>query len=151
MEKGSIQKNLEEEAAEKARLAEIERLKKEEAAKILKKEKVPIHGDGSYIRNWIHVEDNIDAMFKVLDYGKENNVYHIASDEEYSVNEIVSIICEQLSVAFDDVADYSTNRSGADLRYALDYKKLKDLGWKQKKDLQGTISQIINFYFEKNI
>ena len=106
--------------------------------KILKKEKVPIHGDGSYIRNWIHVEDNVDAIFKILDSGKENSVYHIASDEEYSVNDIVSIICEQLHVSFDNFADYSTNRSGADLRYALDYRKLEELGWKQKKDFRST-------------
>ena len=117
--------------------------------KILNKQKVPIHGDGSYVRNWIHVEDNVDALIKVLNDGDENNVYHIASNEEYSVNEIVSIICDELSVSFDDIADYSTNRSGADLRYALDYKKLSNLGWSQKRDLRSSLPQIIKFYSEK--
>ncbi len=117
--------------------------------KILKGEKVPIHGDGSYVRNWIHVEDNIDAIIKVIDVGEINNVYHIASEEELSVNEIVSLICKELKIDFNKVADYSTDRSGADLRYALDYEKIKKLGWVQKRNLEGTLSDIISFYKEK--
>ena len=50
--------------------------------KILKGQKVPIHGDGSYVRNWIHVEDNVSAILKIIDLGKINEVYHIASEEE---------------------------------------------------------------------
>jgi len=117
--------------------------------KVLKGEKVPIHGDGSYVRNWIHVEDNVDAIFKVMDKGVLNNVYHIASNEEYSVNEIVSIICETIGVNFEDFADYSTNRSGADLRYALNYEKITQLGWKQKRELRESLKEIVSFYKEK--
>ncbi len=114
--------------------------------KILKNEKVPIHGDGSYVRNWIHVEDNVDAIYTVLDTGILGEVYHIASDEEYSVNEIVKIICDEAKVNFNDFADYSTNRSGADLRYALDYEKLRNLGWKQQRKLKSSLQEIIDFY-----
>jgi len=49
---------------------------------------------------------------------------------------------------FNDVADYSTNRSGADLRYALNYDKLKDLGWTQKITLKESLDEIIKFYGE---
>ena len=114
--------------------------------KILKNEKVPIHGDGSYVRNWIHVQDNVDAIIEVMDKGKINNVYHIASEEEYSVNDIVKIICEEVGVKFEDYADYSTNRSGADLRYALDYDKIKELGWTQKRHLRESLREVIESY-----
>ena len=114
--------------------------------KVLNGEKVPIHGDGSYVRNWIHVRDNVDAIFRVINTGKLNEVYHIASEEEYSVNEIVKIICEKMNKNFDDIADYSTNRSGADLRYALNYDKLKDLGWSQQINLKDSLDEIIKFY-----
>ena len=117
--------------------------------KVLQGNKVPIHGDGSYIRNWIHVEDNIDAIFKIINKGSINEVYHIASEEEYSVNEIVSLICKKMNKKFDDVVDYSTNRSGADLRYALDYEKLKKLGWSQQRTLEASLSEIIDFYGDK--
>ena len=110
---------------------------------------MPIHGDGSYIRNWIHVEDNVDAIFKIINKGALNEVYHIASEEEYSVNEIVSLICKKMNKKFIDVADYSTNRSGADLRYALNYDKLKKLGWTQNKNLEDSLEDIISFYGDK--
>jgi len=116
--------------------------------KILKGEKVPIHGDGSYVRNWIHVEDNIDAILTVLDKGELNNVYHIASEEELSVNDIVRTICKEMKVEFDKVADFSTDRSGADLRYALNYEKIRLLGWSQKKDFCSSLPAIINYYKE---
>ena len=117
--------------------------------KVLKNEKVPIHGDGSYIRNWIHVEDNVEAIIEIMDKGEINNVYHIASEEEYSVNEIVRIICEEIGVNFEDHVDYSTNRSGADLRYALDYEKTKKLGWSQKRTLRESLKEVIDFYREE--
>lgn len=117
--------------------------------KILKGEKVPIHGDGSYVRNWIHVEDNIDAILTVLDKGELNNVYHIASEEELSVNDIVKMVCKEMKVGFDKVADFSTDRSGADLRYALNYEKIKLLGWSQKRDFSSSLPSIINYYKEE--
>ena len=49
---------------------------------------------------------------------------------------------------FQEVADYSTNRSGADLRYALNYDKLKALGWTQQKTLEDSLEKIIDFYGE---
>jgi dTDP-glucose 4,6-dehydratase len=119
--------------------------------KLLNKEKVPIHGDGSYIRNWIHVEDNISAIINIIDKGVINNVYHIASEEELSVKEIVKLICKKLNLNFSDYADFSTDRSGADLRYALDYNKIKSLGWSCKKNINDSLDNIIDFYRkEKN-
>jgi dTDP-glucose 4,6-dehydratase len=119
--------------------------------KLLKNKKVPIHGDGSYIRNWIHVEDNVDAIFKVIDKGEINNVYHIASEEELSVTEIVSLICKKLNIDFNKNTDFSTDRSGADLRYALNYEKIKSLGWSCKKNINNSLDDIIDFYRKENI
>jgi len=114
--------------------------------KIIKGEKIPIHGDGSYVRNWIHVDDNVDAILKVLDVGELNNVYHIASEEEFSVNDIVTIICKEMGVSFEEFTDFSTDRSGADLRYALDYEKIKKIGWKQKRNLVKSLPGIVEYY-----
>jgi dTDP-glucose 4,6-dehydratase len=113
---------------------------------ILKGAKVPIHGGGSYVRNWIHVEDNVDAILKIIDSGTINEYYHIASDEEYSVKQIVEMICEKMGVEYDKVTDPSMDRSGADVRYALNYDKLKALGWKQNKHLKSSIEETIKYY-----
>jgi dTDP-glucose 4,6-dehydratase len=117
-------------------------------SKILKGESVPIHGSGSYIRNWIHVEDNVEGIFKVIDAGILNEVYHIASDEEYSVNEIVKNICSSMKKDFNTSVTYNSDRAGADLRYALDCEKIKELGWVQKRRLIDSLPEIIDYYKE---
>lgn len=118
--------------------------------KILRGERVPIHGNGSYVRNWLHVKDNVDAIYRVIDVGVENEVYHVSSDEEFSVNEVILKICEELNVSFDNIADYSSDRAGCDLRYALNNDKVKKLGWTQKKTLDNSIKSIIEHYRKEN-
>jgi len=113
---------------------------------ILKGSKVPIHGGGSYVRNWIHVEDNVSALLKIIDCGNINESYHIASDEEYSVKQIVETICEKMKVEYGKVTDASMDRSGADVRYALNCDKLKNLGWQQKYNLKNSIEETIKYY-----
>jgi dTDP-glucose 4,6-dehydratase len=113
---------------------------------LLDNKKIPVHGSGSYVRNWIHVEDNVDAILTILAKGKENSFYNIAANEEYSVKEIVAKIATKFNKTFEEVADFSSDRSGADVRYALTYKKVSSLGWKQKRTFDSTIDEIIEFY-----
>lgn len=117
---------------------------------IIKGNKVPIHGGGSYVRNWIHVKDNVDGLIKILDEGNIDEYYHIASNEEYSVKEIVQKICNFLNVNYEDVTDPSMDRSGADVRYALNCDKLKALGWKQKRTFDSSIEETVKFYQGKH-
>lgn len=114
--------------------------------KLLTGKKVPIHGNGSYIRNWIHVEDNVDAILTVINKGVLNEVYHIASNEEYNVNQIVEKVCDSLRLDFNDNTDFSSDRAGADLRYALNCDKIKQLGWSQQRNLADALPEIISFY-----
>jgi len=113
---------------------------------ILNGRKVPIHGGGSYVRNWLHVEDNVNALIKILDKGNINEYYHVASNEEYSVKEIVQKICNHMNVNYNDVTNPCMDRSGADVRYALDYKKIKALGWTQARTFDKEIDNIIAYY-----
>jgi dTDP-glucose 4,6-dehydratase len=116
---------------------------------LIKGEKVPVHGNGEYIRNWIHVEDNVNALYTIVNSGEENNCYHISANEEYSVKEIVEIIADIFGKKYQDIADFSSDRSGCDLRYALDCTKTQALGWKQKKNLRSTLKEIKKYYEDK--
>lgn len=113
---------------------------------LIEGKKVPVHGSGSYVRNWIHVDDNVAAILKIIEKGKKNTSYHIASDEEYSVKEIVTLIASKFGKTFEEVADMSSDRSGADVRYALEYSKVKKLGWKQNRKLETSLEQMIQSY-----
>lgn len=109
--------------------------------------KVIVHGGGHYIRNWIHVEDNVDAIIRIIDTGRESAAYHVSSDEEYSVRQIVDKIATHMGKWYDDVVDTSTDRSGCDVRYALNHAQLTaDTGWVQTRRFDNELVKIIDHY-----
>lgn len=114
--------------------------------RLLNGKKAIIHGNGLYRRNWIHVSDNVDAIFTAIDKGDCDMTYNISSDEEYSVNDIVQSVCDQLNLDVNDWVDRSTDRSGADVRYALDCSRLKDLGWRSKHQLDISLPDLIDYH-----
>ncbi len=91
---------------------------------------IPLHGDGQYIRDWIYVKDNVDAIFKIIDAGIKNDVYNIASN-----NEITNIEVAKTIVSWFTDDDYKKhvkfveNRLGQDVRYCIDTTKVRELGW----------------------
>jgi len=120
--------------------------------KCIAREKTPIQGTGEYIRNWIYVKDNCSAILKVMETGNNGETYHIGSDEEYSVVQIVKMILEKFGLDFDKNVDFVANRSGQDYRYALDCGKIKEeLGWSQERRFNDVLDDIIKGYKDANI
>lgn len=117
--------------------------------RLLSGKKAMMHGNGSYVRNWISVLDNVDAIYRIIDVGQENESYHISSNEEYSVEHVIRKICTALSVQFETSVDTSTDRSGADVRYALDSSKTCALGWYPKRSFDDELHAIITSLKEK--
>ena len=117
---------------------------------LIKNEKVPVHGNGEYVRNWIHVEDNVDALYTIVNSGEENSYYHISADEEYSVKEIVEMIAEIFGKDYKGIADFSSDRSGCDLRYALDGGLMRSIGWEPKLKFSERIQQVSDWYLSRN-
>ena len=93
--------------------------------------KIPIHGNGSYIRDWIYVKDNIEAIFKIIDSKKVNEIYNISANNEMTNLEIVKNV-----VAWFTKEDLNThikfvpNRMGQDIRYSICNEKISKIGWK---------------------
>tara|TARA_R110000824_G_scaffold28264_11_gene95225 strand:- start:6015 stop:6905 length:891 start_codon:yes stop_codon:yes gene_type:complete len=90
--------------------------------------KVPIHGDGSYIRDWTYVKDNVEGLFIIIDKQIKNEIFNVASENHMTNLEAVSYVLDwtgkdESSLMFVD------NRWGQDLRYSISSKKLRDIGW----------------------
>jgi len=112
--------------------------------KCINSEPLVIHGSGEYIRNWIHVEDNVDAIMEILQKGEIGEDYHIASDEEYSVKQIAEMILKKFGKNYDSFnVNSSFDRSGVDIRYSLSIDKIKNLGWRQSRKFSEEIDHII--------
>jgi dTDP-glucose 4,6-dehydratase len=107
-----------------------------------------IHGDGSYIRAWIHVKDNCEAILSLIENEHYNDVYNICSGQEYTNLEIVNMVYNAMNVEPNLI--FVENRWGQDLRYSISTEKLRNkINWKPKYLLKDSLKEIIRFYKEK--
>tara|TARA_R110002124_G_scaffold74180_2_gene199111 strand:- start:5424 stop:6317 length:894 start_codon:yes stop_codon:yes gene_type:complete len=92
--------------------------------------KIPIHGDGTYVRDWLRVEDNARAIYHLALHGTKNEVYNISADNHLSNLEVVRQICEWYDIDNHlSCIDFVPNRLGQDIRYSIDSSKLASTGF----------------------
>ena len=58
--------------------------------------KLPVYGNGCNVRDWLHVEDHAEALYRVLTKGTPGEVYNIGGDNERKNLEVVEAICTAL-------------------------------------------------------
>ena len=98
---------------------------------ILEGKRIPIHGDGTYIRDWTYVKDNVSALFCILENGKRNEIYNVSAENHMKNLEVVDEILSWYGKGRECV-EFVPNRWGQDLRYSISSKKLRDIGWQPK-------------------
>jgi dTDP-glucose 4,6-dehydratase len=116
---------------------------------ILEGKKIPVYGDGLYIRDWLYVEDHCSGIEAVLIKGKVGETYLIgAKHEEISNLELAKIILKTMGVS-EEEKEFVKDRPGHDRKYALDWSKIKDeLGWEPKYDFKEALEKTIKWYKE---
>jgi dTDP-glucose 4,6-dehydratase len=112
--------------------------------------RVPVYGDGSNIREWIHVQDNCRAIQLVLEKGNPGEIYNIGTGNRLSNLDLVRLIATKMHVAEEDLVEFVSDRAGHDFRYALDSRKIISLGFKQERDFDFGISETIKWYLENS-
>jgi dTDP-glucose 4,6-dehydratase len=118
--------------------------------------KIPLHNNGTPIRNWLHAQDTANAVIKIIETGVQNEIYNIAGGFEQSNYDTVEKIIKEYSNSLDiypisQYLDLSYSRTGQDVRYALDDSKLRTLSWEPKMIFDIELHNIVNYYKEKFI
>jgi len=115
---------------------------------VLRGKKVPIYGDGLYVRDWLYVEDHCKAIDVILNKGVIGESYCVGGLEK-DVNNL-SIIFKVLSILNKNHSWYEhvTDRQGHDRRYSVDWSKLKSLGWQPEYDLDIYLEKTVQWYVE---
>lgn len=96
--------------------------------------KVGVHGSGQYSREWIYVGDNCEAIFLIMTNGNDGEIYNISSGVELTNIEVVKKVLKVVGQP-KDFFEFTENRPGQDIRYSVNYEKIKSLGWKPKMTL----------------
>jgi dTDP-glucose 4,6-dehydratase len=115
--------------------------------------KIPLHNNGTPIRNWLHAQDTANAVITIIESGVENEIYNICGgfeqDNLTTVKKIVTLYHNDGD--YQKYIDLSISRPGQDLRYALDDSKLRSLGWKPEMKFDDELQNIIGYYRHKFI
>jgi dTDP-glucose 4,6-dehydratase len=115
---------------------------------------IPIYGDGKQTREWIYVEDSVDAVLKVITKGRPGEIYNISSTSGISNIELVNKIGRLLHGINSEIQvqiDHVHDRPGHDRRYSLDCSKIKkEIGWDAKQSLDSGLEETIKWYINND-
>jgi len=112
---------------------------------LLEEKKVPVYGDGKNIRDWIFVEDNCNAVIKVMEKGKKGEVYNVGGGNEKTNLEITEFILFELNKN-KEMIEFVEDRKGHDLRYALNCDKINKLGFKPEHSFDQALKETVEWY-----
>ena len=127
--------------------------------KILTNSNIPIYGKGENIRDWLYVEDHIEAILTVLKYGKIGQSYNIGGNNQIKNIDLVKQICslmdaktknksKNLESSF-SLIKFVQDRAGHDVKYAINAEKIKtDLGWSPNETFSTGIEKTIDWYLD---
>ncbi len=121
---------------------------------IINNEKLPVYGDGKYTRDWLFVNDHVDAIDLIFHKGRLKETYNIGGLNEWQNIDIVYLLCEILDRklnreegASKKLIQFIKDRPGHDRRYAIDASKIqKDLSWKPKFSFKEGLELTVDWY-----
>lgn len=111
---------------------------------------IPIYGNGSNIRDWLHVDDHCIAIDLILSKGRVGEVYNIGGHNEWVNLDIAQLICKLFdrlkpqAKPYESLIRFVTDRPGHDQRYAIDpHKIVAELGWHITQNFEAHLEQLI--------
>ena len=122
---------------------------------------IEIYGKGNNKRDWLYVEDHINALYKVMLNGEIGHIYTIGTGKEYTNIEVISKIINFLKKnrvflkkfgKFESKLTFVNDRLGHDFRYSIDSSKIKKkLRWNPVINFDKGLKKTINWYLSNNV
>ena len=112
----------------------------------LEEEALPLYGDGQNVRDWIHVDDHVDALWHVLGLpGGAGEVWNVSAENEVPNRAVTDMILE-LTGRPPSLVRYVADRPGHDRRYALDSTRLRATGWRPRREFREGLVAAVAWY-----
>lgn len=114
---------------------------------LLEGKKVPVYGDGKYVRDWLYVGDHCRAVDLILEKGKVGASYCIGGmTEDISNLDVVKKILKLMG-RDENMIEFVKDRPGHDRRYAVDWSKIhRELGWQPEHNFDEWLEKTIAWY-----
>ena len=120
---------------------------------LINKTKIPVYGDGLNIRDWLYVEDHVEAIDLIFHRGVIGETYCIGGMNEIKNIDLIQMIIEEYDLIQQnknssiDLISFVEDRLGHDFRYAIDISKINNnLGWKPKTKIRIGLKKTLDWY-----
>jgi dTDP-glucose 4,6-dehydratase len=122
----------------------------------LERKPLPVYGKGENIRDWLYVTDHCEAIWRVIEAGKDGETYNVGGHNEVKNIDVVQRLCQAVAretgVPESEIVGlitYVQDRPGHDLRYAIDASKIKrELGWTPKETFETGLNKTVRWYIQ---
>lgn len=121
---------------------------------------LPIYGSGDNIRDWLYVDDHVEALQLVLEKGVVGENYNIGGFNEHTNIDVVHRLCDILDELLAEssykphrqLIKFVTDRPGHDQRYAIDATKIQqELGWKPRETFDTGLRKTVEWYLDNTV
>lgn len=114
---------------------------------ILDGKKVPVYGDGKYVRDWLYVQDHCTAIAAVLEKGSVGQTYLVGGlVKDISNLELIHLLLKMMGKD-ESLIEFITDRPGHDRKYSVDWTKIQtELGWQPSVTLEEGLQRTIDWY-----
>jgi dTDP-glucose 4,6-dehydratase len=107
---------------------------------------LPIYGDGMQVRDWLYVEDHCRAILRILEKGRDGEIYNIGGNRSLPNKEVIDRILA-ITGKPSSLIKTVTDRPGHDRRYALSSEKLtRETGWSPLMDFETGLKATVDWY-----
>ena len=116
---------------------------------------LPVYGRGENVRDWLYVDDHVDALLLALRDGRPGETYALGGGEERHNLEVVREVCRIVDVLAPSrtigdrtqLITFVSDRPGHDFRYAMDSSKAeRELGWTPKESFETGLTRTVRWY-----
>lgn len=123
-------------------------------SRALSGQSLPVYGKGSNVRDWLYVEDHVDALWTILTRGQTGQTYNVGGGDELTNLDLVTGICRILDVmsprvdqdAHERAIRFVADRPGHDFRYAIDSGKIAaELGWRPRHTIAEALPMTVRW------
>ncbi|MER5462919.1 dTDP-glucose 4,6-dehydratase [Streptomyces sp. NPDC002668] len=115
---------------------------------LLEGKKVPLYGDGTNVRDWLHVDDHCSGIRLVVEKGQPGEIYNIGGGQELANIELADLLLDALGHGR-EMIEYVEDRKGHDRRYSVDWSKARaEIGYEPRHDFSSGLADTIAWYRE---
>ena len=123
---------------------------------LINKTRIPVYGNGLNVRDWLYVEDHVEAIDLIFHRGSVGETYCIGGNNEIRNLDLIKLIIKQFDSikkhknSSIDLISFVKDRLGHDYRYAIDISKIKnELGWEPKTSIDIGLKNTLNWYMNE--